>query len=230
MQEQHYWSRLPKEEGQSVPRSSEVSRTLAESEFWRQKGKKDVQIDWQTSELYVRSNVPYDHQGDDLGPVLDPITSVPPLILDALAAGNFLPSASISKRNISKVLRVGSAGTYYPAHFDCFPNLLQNFVGTKELFIFDQLGAWRDLASKDPTAYERLSHLLNIKQAGLSVGTDEEPEYADYLKGRLYKAVMKPGDTLWIPVFMLHEVVLTEGSLGLNTCAKSICTHACRSL
>ena len=54
-----------------------------------------------------------------------------------------LPKAWLKQRNVSSVLRVGSAGTYYPAHFDCFPNLLQNFAGTKVLYMFDQLGAWK---------------------------------------------------------------------------------------
>ena len=81
-----------------------------------------------------------DHTGDDLGPVLAPLVSVPPLILQALTEGGVLPEPKLTKKNVSSVLRVGSAGTHYPAHFDCFPNLLQNFVGEKELFMFDQVG------------------------------------------------------------------------------------------
>ena len=33
------------------------------------------------------------------------------------------------KANVTSLVRAASAGTYYPAHFDCFPNLLQHFVG-----------------------------------------------------------------------------------------------------
>lgn len=55
----------------------------------------------------------------------------------------------------------GSHGTYYSAHFDCFPNLLQTFVGHKTLMMFDQVGAWRD----SPKSYKRLTLLKNITAA-----------------------------------------------------------------
>jgi hypothetical protein len=81
----------------STERASEVhgaaARRLGMSEFWRKPADQRVNVDWSQAELYVRTNLPSDHKGDDLGPALEPLVSVPPLILDALSEGGFLPPA-----------------------------------------------------------------------------------------------------------------------------------------
>lgn len=69
------------------------ARQLGKSEFWRKPADQRVNVDWSRAELYVRTNLPSDHKGDDLGPALEPLVSVPPLILDALSAGGFVPPA-----------------------------------------------------------------------------------------------------------------------------------------
>ena len=45
--------------------------------------------------------------------------------------------------------KLETGGRFSQAHFDCFPNLLQHFVGEKEIHLFDQLAAWRDLAASE---------------------------------------------------------------------------------
>lgn len=76
----------------SEDHAAAVSR-LGKSEFWRKPADRRVNIDWFTAELYVRTNLPSDHKGDDLGPALERLVSVPPLILDALSEGGYLPPA-----------------------------------------------------------------------------------------------------------------------------------------
>ena len=49
---------LPKAEGQERPRTASVAAALGKSEYWRNQKHRKVQVDWETSELYVRSNLP----------------------------------------------------------------------------------------------------------------------------------------------------------------------------
>lgn len=81
----------------SLPQTNEergqAARRLGKSEFWRNPKTQRLNIDWSDAELYVRTKLPSDHSGDDLGPALEPLVAVPPLVLDALSDGGFLPPA-----------------------------------------------------------------------------------------------------------------------------------------
>lgn len=90
------------------------------------------------------------------------MVSVAPVLVEAMKKEAGWPSSwSMPELNTSTIMRGGSFGTYYPSHFDCFPNLLQTFVGNKNVMIFDQVDAWREV----PGSYKRLTSLKNITKA-----------------------------------------------------------------
>ena len=227
-------------------RPAAIASKLRGSEFWRAPKHRARLVDWASDELYLRSNLPSDHDGDDLGPALEKIMAVPSLIIDALHAGGapsprpllpvptrldgaaaepvariwagHLPTRRFPADNRTAILRGGSAGTYYPAHFDCFPNLLQQFTGEKTVFIFDQRRAWREFEAVE-NSYHQLLSLLNIHETAEAMhnGNETLMSYTEFMKDKLFRADLHPGDTLFIPPMYLHEVLITEGSLGVNS-------------
>ena len=68
-------------------RPAAIASKLGGSEFWRAPEHRAHLVDWASDELYLRSNLPSDHEGDDLGPAMEKIMAVPSLIIDALHAG-----------------------------------------------------------------------------------------------------------------------------------------------
>ena len=105
-----------------------------------------------------------------------------------------LPTRRFPADNRTAILRGGSAGTYYPAHFDCFPNLLQQFTGEKTVFIFDQRRAWREFEAVE-NSYHQLLSLLNIHETAEAMhnGNETLMSYTEFMKDKLFRADLHPG-------------------------------------
>lgn len=101
-------------------------------------------------------------------------------------------------------MRGATSGTYYPAHFDCYPNLLQNFWGSKNLRMIDL----KPLFAENPKKFEDYNRIQSL----VDLDFEKFPELLD--KG--YIAELKPRDILYIPSLWLHDVLNLEDSLGCN--------------
>ena len=66
------------------------------------------------------------------------------------------------------------------------------------------MDAWKAAGRTRPEAFQQLLSILDIRQAAAEL--DVGAKNSELLRGRLFRAVLKPGDTLFVPVFMLHEV------------------------
>jgi hypothetical protein len=100
----------------------------------------------------------------------------------------------------------GCKGSRTPLHydFDCFHVFHACFVGRKTFYLFDQ------------------TQNKNIHQAWPTARSPVDPQHPDYAQWpRLadatgYCVTLEPGDTLYIPAAMWHEVRYHDGSISLT--------------
>lgn len=119
-------------------------------------------------------------------------------------------------------MRGATAGTYYPAHIDCYPNLLHTLWGAKRIRMVDL----KPIFKAYPEKFEDYHRILSLDDLDVEVKYPEIKEY-------LYVANLKEGDMLYIPPLWLHDVLNFEPSFGVNrwyTHKKHADVHLCEFL
>jgi len=153
---------------------------------------------WKGTHLYWRSSLPSDGKYDELGPKLFAHMK------DTLGIfeGNS-PVAGPGWSADKHYLRAGSGNYTYPLHMDCYPNLLYNYWGEKEVLMYDLKAFWRRHSNRifemfNPTSIaEMLTAMPDMKE-------------------HVYSVTLKPGDVLYIPVLWMHEAKYKQPGFGSN--------------
>jgi hypothetical protein len=116
-------------------------------------------------------------------------------------------SELIKQLIIPDLFWLGPAGTVTPAHFDFAHNFLVQICGRKQLTMFPP----------DQSPY--LYHPHNLKKWNFSPVDVESPDlekFPLFAKATPFKAVLEPGEVLFIPRPWWHHVRALDTSISLN--------------
>ena len=213
--------------------------------------------DWNDQHVYVRHKMPSDHRGDTLGPALHglfaadfpspAVSSLPDHGGGSGQHGNAGELKGVMQIGVDGSLAVhdtkirsGSAGLYYPAHSDCYHNMLLVVQGRRRVRLVDQSAVWRRSIrgtgdSVDFRAMLRLKSLDNTSVVntlgrmvrGRSAQT-QAPRAADQRASQeansapsaallvVWETVLESGEALYIPPTWLHDVHYIESGMGIN--------------
>lgn len=194
--------------------------------------------DWDDQHIYVRHKMPSDHHGDVLGPALHRllVADFPASTLSSppdFGGSSWEHSSAGQLKGVMEIavdgslavhdtkIRSGSAGLYYPAHSDCYHNMLLVMQGRRRVRLMDQSAVWRrstraSRGSVDFRAMLRLKSLDNTSVANTRarmVRDSTAPVAAELL---VWETVLESGEALYIPPTWLHDVYYIESGLGIN--------------
>jgi hypothetical protein len=199
--------------------------------------------DWDQQQVYVRHKMPSDHRGDVLGPALHRLLAADfPAETPTAESGTLQGVAAIAADGSLAVhdtkIRSGSAGLYYPAHSDCYHNMLLVMQGRRRVRLLDQSGLWRRRASpaarptndqQGPRNFQAMLRLKSLDNASVATalsrmernpadkdgdgrGSDEAVAAAEVV----WQTVLESGEALYIPPMWLHDVYYIEAGMGIN--------------
>jgi len=153
---------------------------------------------WKGTHMYWRASLPSDGEYDELGPKLFSYME------DTLGIfeGN-PPAAGPGWIADETYVRAGSGNYTYPLHMDCYPNLLYNYWGEKEVLLYDLKAFWQ----RRPDMIFKMFEPTSIKDM-----LGAMPEMIEHV----YIATLRPGDVLYIPVLWMHEVKYGQPGFGSN--------------
>ena len=168
--------------------------------------------DWGAQHVYVRHKMPSDHKGDTLGPQMQRLLArdFPNSTLAGVA--RIATDGQLAVHDTK--MRSGTAGLYYPAHSDCYHNVLLVLEGVRRVRLLDQPAVWRGAAG----SFSDLLRLTELEEAAvsriraaLSSNASGEGPGMPVLEARL-----EPGEALYIPPMWLHDVLYEQPGMGIN--------------
>jgi hypothetical protein len=130
------------------------------------------------------------------------------------------PVKYITRRVTLKNIWLGSAGNVTKAHYDTEDNVNVQILGRKE-FILYPASQLAELYPRRP--WEYMSNFARVEIAA--------PDFARYPRFRdatPMRAVLGPGDFLYLPIYWWHQVHTLEPSLNVNFWWQTSLTQAAR--
>jgi hypothetical protein len=216
---------------------------------------------WDNQHVYVRHKMPSDYRGDSLGPALHSL-----LVAD-FPATESLPTHSRTGgddgdlRNAGQLkgvigietdgslavhdtkIRSGSAGLYYPAHSDCYHNILLVMQGRRRVRLMDQSAVWRTRSSTGASEFRAILRLKSLDNTSAATtwarmtrenrdistvdhtGARESNDGAAAARPLVWETVLESGEALYIPPTWLHDVYYIDSGMGINQFYDSPRTH-----
>ncbi|XP_018575765.1 jmjC domain-containing protein 5-like [Anoplophora glabripennis] len=101
----------------------------------------------------------------------------------------------------------GPRGTVSPLHYDPKNNILAQVYGTKQLLLFSQ--------SDSPYLYPHDSKLL-CNTAQVDPLAPDLQRYPEFVKCKMYKCLLEPGEMLFIPMKWWHHVTALDKSFSVS--------------
>jgi hypothetical protein len=119
-----------------------------------------------------------------------------------------VPIPYMRRRSILKNIWMGSAGNVTKAHYDTEDNVNVQILGRKEFIIFpsSQLEA---LYPRRP--WEYMSNFSRVE-----IASPDRSRFPRFTEATPMRAVIGPGDFLYLPVYWWHQVHTLEPSLNVN--------------
>lgn len=207
---------------------------------------------WDNQHVYVRHRMPSDYRGDSLGPALHSL-----LVADFPARAP-LPAQSRSDGDGGDLgnagqlpgvigiqidgslavhdtkIRSGSAGLYYPAHSDCYHNMLLVTQGRRRVRLMDQSVVWRTRSSIGASEFRAILRLKSLDNTSVATtwarmtrehretstldqsGAREANDGAATAGLVVWETVLESGEALYIPPTWLHDVYYIDSGMGIN--------------
>ncbi len=118
------------------------------------------------------------------------------------------PIRFITREVMAKNIWMGSAGNITKAHYDTEDNINVQLRGKKEFILFPS-SQLRELYPRSP-----LDYMSNFSQVELAA--PDLVRFPRFRRATPMRAVIQPGDFLYIPIYWWHEVHTLEPSLNVN--------------
>jgi hypothetical protein len=118
------------------------------------------------------------------------------------------PIRYVTRRVIAKNIWMGSAGNVTKAHYDTEDNINIQLRGRKEFILFP--------SSQLDALYPRstLEYMSNFSR--VEIAAPDLTRYPRFRRATPMRAVIEPGDFLYIPIYWWHQVYTLEASLNVN--------------
>lgn len=109
---------------------------------------------------------------------------------------------------LTKNIWMGSAGNITKTHYDTEDNINVQLIGSKEVILFPS----SQLAELYPR--NSLDYMSNFSQ--VDIETPDFTRFPLFRRATAFRAVLKPGDFLYIPIYWWHHFRTLESSLNVN--------------
>jgi len=118
------------------------------------------------------------------------------------------PIPYILQKVISKNIWMGSTGNITKAHYDMHDNINVQIIGRKEIILFP--------SSQLDELYPKssLDYMSNFSQ--VEIAKPDLSRYPRFGQATPLRAILEPGDFIYIPVYWWHRFYTLEASLNVN--------------
>jgi ribosomal protein L16 Arg81 hydroxylase len=118
------------------------------------------------------------------------------------------PIRYISKKVIAKNIWMGSTGNITKAHYDMHDNINVQLRGRKEIILFPST----QLDELYPrSAWEYMSNFSRVE-----IAKPDLSRYPRFSQATPLRAILEPGDFIYIPIYWWHQFYTLEASLNVN--------------
>ena len=118
------------------------------------------------------------------------------------------PIRYVPRKVIAKNIWMGSTGNITKAHYDMHDNINVQLIGRKEIILFPST----QLDQLYPrSAWDYMSNFSHVE-----IAKPDLSRYPRFSQATPLRAILEPGDFIYIPIYWWHQFYTLEASLNVN--------------